>query len=55
MNAAYPALRLRRTRASTWSRRLHAENVLTPADLIWPLFVTEGEGVEEAIATLPGA
>ncbi|NTS64342.1 porphobilinogen synthase [Sphingomonas sp. HHU CXW] len=54
MHAAYPALRLRRTRASTWSRRLHAENVLTPADLIWPLFVTEGESVEEPIATLPG-
>jgi len=50
----YPALRLRRTRASIWSRRLHAETVLTPADLIWPLFVTEGEGVEEPIASLPG-
>lgn len=50
----YPALRLRRTRASAWSRRLHAETVLTPADLIWPLFVTEGEGVEEPIASLPG-
>ena len=31
-----------------------AEYVLTPANLIWPLFVTEGEGVEEPIATLPG-
>jgi porphobilinogen synthase len=31
-----------------------AENVLTPANLIWPLFVTEGQGVEEPIATLPG-
>ncbi len=30
------------------------ENILTPADLIWPLFVTEGEGVDEPIATLPG-
>src|SRR3954468_19507481 len=50
----YPALRLRRTRASAWSRRLHAETVLTPADLIWPLFVAEGEGVEEPIASLPG-
>ena len=30
------------------------ENVLTPADLIWPLFVTSGSGVEEPIATLPG-
>jgi porphobilinogen synthase len=50
----YPALRLRRTRASAWSRRLHAETVLTPADLIWPLFVVEGEGVEQPIASLPG-
>ena len=50
----YPALRLRRTRATAWSRRLHAETVLTPADLIWPLFVTEGQGVEEPIASLPG-
>ncbi|SEM56360.1 porphobilinogen synthase [Sphingomonas gellani] len=33
---------------------MHAENVLTPADLIWPLFVTEGRGVEEPIASLPG-
>ena len=31
-----------------------AEHVLTPANLIWPLFVTEGEAVEEPIATLPG-
>src|SRR4051812_26201781 len=53
MSAAYPALRLRRTRAAAWSRRMHAETVLTPADLIWPMFVTEGEG-EEPIAALPG-
>jgi len=33
---------------------MHAETVLTPADLIWPLFVTEGESVEEPIASLPG-
>ncbi|MGN6376291.1 MAG: porphobilinogen synthase [Sphingomonas sp.] len=50
----YPALRLRRTRAAAWSRRLHAETVLTPADLIWPLFVVEGEDVEQPIASLPG-
>ncbi|WP_066794978.1 porphobilinogen synthase [Sphingomonas soli] len=49
----YPALRLRRTRASAWSRRMHAETVLTPADLIWPLFVTEGDA-EEPIGSLPG-
>ena len=54
MHAPYPALRLRRTRAAAWSRRLHAETVLTPADLIWPLFVAEGEGAEEPNASLPG-
>jgi len=54
MTAQYPALRLRRTRASNWSRRLYAETVLTPADFIWPLFITEGEGVEDPIAALPG-
>ncbi len=54
MTASYPALRLRRTRAAPWSRRLVAETVLTPSDLIWPLFVTAGNGIEEPIATLPG-
>ena len=33
---------------------MHAETVLTAADLIWPLFIVEGEGVEEPIASLPG-
>jgi porphobilinogen synthase len=51
---AFPALRLRRTRASAWSRALVAETVLTPADLIWPLFIADGQGVEEPVATLPG-
>jgi len=54
MTASYPATRLRRTRASGWSRALHRENVLTPADLIWPLFVTEERGVEEPVGSLPG-
>lgn len=54
MTAHYPATRLRRPRATGWSRALHRENILTPADLIWPLFVTEGTGVEEPIGTLPG-
>jgi porphobilinogen synthase len=51
---SYPALRLRRTRTAPWSRALVAETVLTPSDLIWPLFVTDGADVEEPIATLPG-
>ncbi|WP_126174687.1 porphobilinogen synthase [Tsuneonella rigui] len=54
MTAAYPNLRLRRTRSAGWSRALYRETVLTPADLIWPLFVTDGSGVEEPIGSLPG-
>ena len=54
IDPSYPNTRLRRTRATLWSRDMVRENVLTPADLIWPLFVTSGQGVEEAIATLPG-
>jgi porphobilinogen synthase len=50
----YPATRLRRTRVAPWSRALHAENTLTPADLIWPIFVTEGRGVTDPIKTMPG-
>ncbi|MEG9269634.1 porphobilinogen synthase [Qipengyuania sp. Mu-71] len=53
-NAHYPATRLRRTRSSGWSRAMHRETVLTPSDLIWPLFVTDGSGVEEPVASLPG-
>lgn len=54
MDASYPHLRLRRTRSSGWSRALHRENRLAPSDLVWPLFVTGGKGVEEPIASLPG-
>lgn len=54
MTGSYPATRLRRSRATAWSRALHRETVLTPADLVWPLFVTEGAGIEEPVASLPG-
>ena len=53
-HAQYPALRLRRTRSAAWSRALVAETHLAPQHLIWPLFVTEGQGVEDPIASLPG-
>lgn len=33
---------------------MHRETVMTPADLIWPLFVSEGTGVEEPVESLPG-
>lgn len=52
--ASFPALRLRRTRYTAWSRALHAETRIAPSDFIWPLFVVEGKGVEEPVSTLPG-
>ncbi len=54
MTGSYPNTRLRRTRATGWSRALHRETLVTAADLIWPMFVTEGAGVEEPIGSLPG-
>jgi porphobilinogen synthase len=54
MIASFPATRLRRTRAAAWSRAMHREIALSPADLIWPLFVTDGSEVEEPIGSLPG-
>ncbi len=54
MIGQYPYTRLRRTRATVWSRAMHRENQLQPSDLIWPLFVTDGTGIEEPVPTLPG-
>jgi porphobilinogen synthase len=51
---AYPRTRLRRNRRDPWSRRLVRESHLASSDLIWPVFVQEGEGAETAIATMPG-
>jgi porphobilinogen synthase len=45
---------MRRTRAHGWSRAMVRETTLTAADLIWPLFVTDGSQVEAPIASLPG-
>jgi porphobilinogen synthase len=50
----YPQLRMRRLRRHDWTRRLVAENTLSAADLIWPIFVIEGENKREAIASMPG-
>jgi porphobilinogen synthase len=51
---AYPTVRMRRNRRTDWSRRLVAEHTLTPADLIWPLFVVPGKGVREPVDSMPG-
>ncbi|KPF92450.1 delta-aminolevulinic acid dehydratase [Novosphingobium sp. AAP83] len=52
--SSFPQTRLRRTRSTGWSRAMHREVLVTPADLIWPLFVTEGQSVEDPIGSLPG-
>ena len=51
---SFPALRMRRGRSSPWMREMLAEHRLHPSDLIWPLFICEGQECEEPIATLPG-
>ncbi|UIN21669.1 porphobilinogen synthase [Herbaspirillum frisingense] len=53
-NAAYPALRMRRMRRDAFSRALMAENVITSADLIYPVFVQEGQNLRTPVASLPG-
>ena len=52
---SYPATRLRRTRSTDWSRRLVAESILSPNDLIWPIFIHDdpNEG-DIPISTMPG-
>jgi porphobilinogen synthase len=51
---AYPATRMRRLRRHDWTRRMVAENMLSPADFIWPIFLIDGEKKREAIASMPG-
>jgi len=50
----FPSIRMRRTRRSAALRALVAESTLSPADLIYPVFVLEGEGQTEAIPSMPG-
>lgn len=46
--------RMRRNRKSDWSRRLVRECMISPDDLIWPLFVTGGRDVTEPVPSMPG-
>ena len=50
----FPATRMRRNRKAAWSRALTAENTLRPSDLIWPMFVIDGENTADAVASMPG-
>ena len=51
---SFPDTRPRRMRADDFSRRLMRETVLTADDLIWPVFVQEGQNVAEPVASMPG-
>lgn len=51
---SFPATRMRRMRANDFSRRMMQENQLTPSDLIATLFVREGRGLREPVASMPG-
>ncbi len=50
----FPATRMRRMRAKEFSRRLMRETRLCSADLIWPVFVLEGDSAVEPVASMPG-
>jgi porphobilinogen synthase len=52
--APFPLARPRRLRASPWVRRLVAETVLTPADLVWPLIVHDGADDRVPVPSMPG-
>jgi len=52
--APFPANRPRRLRRTDWMRDLVRENVLTPADFIWPIFIMEGQDACEPVASMPG-
>jgi len=51
---SFPTTRMRRLRAKAFSRALVSENTLSPADLIYPVFVLEGSGQRETVASMPG-
>ena len=51
---SYPTTRMRRMRADEFSRRMMRESRLTVDDLVWPVFVIEGEQATEAVPSMPG-
>jgi porphobilinogen synthase len=48
------AVRMRRNRRSEWARRMVRENALTTDDLIWPLFVMDGNAARTPVPSMPG-
>jgi len=54
LSAPFPTTRMRRMRRDDFSRRLMCETAITPSDFIYPVFVLEGSGEREAVASMPG-
>jgi porphobilinogen synthase len=54
VSSSFPSTRMRRNRAHPWIRRMVAETRLSVDDLIWPVFVVEGSGERQPIASMPG-
>ena len=50
----FPHVRMRRNRKTGWARALVSEHALSPADLIWPVFVIDGENRTEPVSSMPG-
>lgn len=54
MSSRFPGTRMRRMRKNNFSRALMQEHSLSATDLIYPVFVLEGENQKEAVASMPG-
>jgi porphobilinogen synthase len=54
MEAILGGRRMRRNRRTDWSRRLVRETTLTVDDLIWPIFLVDGEGITQPVSSMPG-
>jgi porphobilinogen synthase len=54
IQSQFPQIRMRRNRKTAWSRAMVQENTLSVGDLIWPLFVIDGQNKSEPVASMPG-
>jgi porphobilinogen synthase len=54
LSSQFPAIRMRRMRKDAFSRAIMRENVLTPSDLIYPVFILDGKNHQEKVASMPG-
>ena len=54
IQSAFPSIRMRRMRRDDFSRRLMREHRLSADDLIYPVFVLEGEGIVQPVSSMPG-